>query len=360
MSNDYLWDRSGPPDPDVERLERMLGRLQTTPPVPDISKVRLEADATYVTADAAYVVSGFSRTDSATHLYIGVRFLAPALAAAAAIAVMVGVTRQSAQQRATWQVASLSGEPRIGSQSLAGAGRIAVGQTLTTDAASSARVEVATIGEVTVGANSRVRLVETRDAHHRLSLERGTLHAIISAPPGQFIVDTPSATATDLGCVYTLRVDEDGSGLLSVGAGWVAFEEKGRESFVPAGASSRMDPVSGPGTPSYDDAGDRFHQELDFVDGGPGMKMYASSLAFVMEHARPRDAMTLWHLIPRVGPADRAAVVDALAQRVPMPATVTREAVLQLNRAALDQWWDALGLLDTTWWRMWKRPIKNW
>ena len=41
MSNDYLWDRSGPPDPEVERLEKMLGRLRTTPPVPDIS-------ATYV------------------------------------------------------------------------------------------------------------------------------------------------------------------------------------------------------------------------------------------------------------------------------------------------------------------------
>ena len=49
MSNDYLWDRSGPPDPDVERLEQMLGRLRTTPPVPDISRVRLKPDATYVT-----------------------------------------------------------------------------------------------------------------------------------------------------------------------------------------------------------------------------------------------------------------------------------------------------------------------
>src|SRR5204863_9209104 len=181
----------------------------------------------------------------------------------------------------------------------------------------------------------------------------------ISAPPGQFVVDTPSATATDLGCVYTLRVDEDGSGLLSVAAGWVAFEGKGRESFVPAGASSRMDPVSGPGTPSYDDAGQRFHDELDFVDGGPRTKGYESALAYVLEHARPRDAMTLWHLIPRVAVGDRGAVIDALAQRVAMPAGVTRDAVLRFNRAALDQWWDALGLLDTTWWRMWKRPASE-
>src|SRR4029078_10883535 len=96
--------------------------------------------------------------------------------------------------------------PRIGSTSLTGDGRLAVGQTLVTDGDSSARVEVSTIGEVTVGAHSRVRRVETRDAHPRLALDRGSLHAIIAAPPGQFVVDTPSATATDLGCVYTLRV----------------------------------------------------------------------------------------------------------------------------------------------------------
>jgi hypothetical protein len=338
MSDEYLWDRSGPPDPDVARLEQMLGRLRSTPPVPDVSKVvRLKRDT--------------------TQLYMGLRFLAPALAAAAAIVVMVGLTSQTADAPRTWQVAALSGAPRIGSTALAGDGRLAVGQTLVTDGSSSARVEVGTIGEVTIGANSRVRLVETRDAHHRLALDRGSLHAIISAPPGQFVVDTPSATATDLGCVYTLRVDEDGSGMLSVGAGWVAFEEKGRESFVPAGASSRMDPVNGPGTPSYDDAEAAFHEALDRVDAERDNPRRREALAIVLARARDRDALTLWHLIPRVAAAERGEVADALARRIAMPEGVSRDAVVQLDRAALDRWWNALGLLDTTWWRMWKRPL---
>ena len=67
--------------------------------------------------------------------------------------------------------------------------------------------------------------------------------------------------------------------------------------------------------------------------------------------------MTLWHLIPRVAGADRDAVVDALAARVPMPAAVTRDAVLRLDAAALDRWWDALGLDEANWWRKWKRPL---
>ena len=67
--------------------------------------------------------------------------------------------------------------------------------------------------------------------------------------------------------------------------------------------------------------------------------------------------MTLWHLIPRVAAADRGAVVDALARRSPHAAGVSRDAVLRLDHTALDQWWDALGLDEASWWRTWTRNI---
>jgi FecR-like protein len=342
--SDYLWDPTDPPDPEVERLERLLGRLRTTTAPPPIA-VRLKPDTTGMTVATRYV---------------GVRFMAPAMAAAAAIALMVAATWSSARVAArSWPVAAMSGTPRIDARDLARDARLGVGETLTTDASSTARIEVSTIGEVTVAENTRVRLVETRTAHHRLALDRGTLHAIIAAPPGQFVVDTPSARATDLGCVYTLRVDEDGNGLLSVGAGWVAFEDKGRESFVPAGASSRTDRVTGPGTPSYDDADASFHDALDVVDTERDESRRREALGVVLRRARERDAMTLWHLIPRVSDTDRGAVVDALAARVTMPRAVRRDAVMRLDRASLDAWWNALGLLDTTWWRTWKRPLAD-
>lgn len=337
MSDDYLWDGSGPPDPDVERLERMLGRLRSTAAMPDIAAtVRRKPDEP-------------TRWNSA-------RFLIPALAAAASIVAMIGVTWQTTGGTRSWEVERMAGQPRIGGSALAGTGRLGVGQTLITDAASRARLDVSTIGQATIDTDSRVRLVDTREGHHQLALERGTLHAFITAPPGQFVVDTPSATATDLGCVYTLHVDEDGSGTLSVTAGWVAFEFNGRESFVPAGASSRTDPRVGPGTPRYDDAEEDLRRALDDFDYGADLSAKARDLQLVLARATPRDAMTLWHLIARVSPADRTAVIAALDARVPMPAGVTREAVMRLDKAALDQWWDALGLRDASWWRKWKGP----
>src|SRR5262245_7491336 len=185
MSDDYLWDGSGPPNPDVQRLEALLGRLRTpssaAAPILPPPPIRWKTIA----------------------------FLGPALATAAAVLVMVAITLHTARTAASWEVASLAGQPRVGSAALSGTGRMAVGQTLVTDAGSQARLTVSTIGEVTVDPNTRVRLVATGDRHHRLALDRGTLRAVINAPPGQFVVNTPSATATDLGCAYTLHVDED-------------------------------------------------------------------------------------------------------------------------------------------------------
>ena len=115
--------------------------------------------------------------------------------------------------------------------------------------------------------------------------------------------------------------------------------------------------MNGPGTPRYDDAVQAFRDALDEIDYGRGGAYKGNPIQVVLDRARPRDAMTLWHLISRVPLADRAAVVDALAARVAMPPPVTRDAVMRPDRVALDQWWDALGLRDTGWWRKWKTEV---
>lgn len=327
MSDDYLWDGSGDPDPDVVRLEQLLGRLRSTTAPPPLTRQPSAPDARRLAA------------------------LAPFLAVAAIVLLMVG-SAWSTLGRPSWEVASISGQPRVGSTAVESVGRLAVGDTLTTDGASSARIEVSTIGQVTIDPNSSVRLVSTSEGHHRLALAHGTLHAVIVAPPGQFVVDTKSATATDLGCIYTLQVDARGAGELSVMAGWVAFEYKGRESFVPAGASSLTDPITGPGTPRYDDTSAAFRDALNRFDASSDR----DALRAVLAAARPRDAMTLFHLISRADASERGAVVDALVARAPMPDGVTRDGVLQLDRAMLDRWWDSLGIGEATWWRKWKGP----
>ena len=235
----------------------------------------------------------------------------------------------------TWEVASLAGRPTIGANQLEGSGRLAVGEWLETDATSRAKINVADIGQVDIGPNSRVRLVGTRSDEHRLALQRGRLHAFINAPPRLFIVETPSATAIDLGCSYTLEVDDAGRSVLHVTSGWVALELKGRESIVPAGAICVTEPGKGPGTPYFDDASARFRDalaRLDFQNGG------AKALSIVLAEAREYDTLTLWHLLSRVSGAERSRVYERLATLIAPPQGVTRDGVLRLDKGMLDLW----------------------
>jgi hypothetical protein len=217
-----------------------------------------------------------------------------------------------------------------------------VGQWLETDAASRARVEVGRIGEVSVEPNSRLRLTGVAETDHRLELAHGTVSAFIVAPPRLFFVDTPSATAVDLGCAYTLTVDRAGNGELHVSAGYVALENGGRESIIPLGAMCLTRRGHGPGTPFVEDAPEALVSALERFDFEAGAA--TTVLRDILRQTRAEDGVTLWHLLARTNGADRAAVYDELARHVPPPAAVTRAGILGGSPAMLRAWAAALGL----------------
>ncbi len=338
MRDDYLWDGSGEPDPEIQHLESILGGFRHHRPAPDFSTP----------------VSAWDRWRAAFRWR---RLATATLAALLVVGIWRAARLPNPPERAAsgWQVARLAGAPTIGSERVGATGRLAVGQWLETDADSRALVNVGSIGEVQVDPDTRLRLVETR-ASHRLALAHGTIHAMIWAPPGQFVVDTPSAMAVDLGCAYTLRVDSAGAGLLRVTFGWVGFRWANREAFIPEGAACLTRPGIGPGTPYFEDASQSFRQALEEGDFGKGdAQARTRQLTLVLAQARKRDALTLWHLLARVDKPDRSRVYDRLAQLVPPPVGVTRNGILRGDNSMRDIWWNALGLGDTSWWRIWER-----
>jgi hypothetical protein len=247
---------------------------------------------------------------------------------------------------ASWQVQSLNGAPLIANKKIAAQGQLNIGEWLETDANSRAQIAVSSIGRVDIDENTRVRLVETEPTEHRLELARGKMSAMIWAPPRLFFVDTPSAVAADLGCAYTLEVGDDGAGLLRVTAGWVALELKDRESMVPATAACETRPGVGPGTPYFEDASAPFRSALETVDFGHDAAAKSGALAVMLNQARPRDTLTLWHMLARVEGDDRARVYDRIAALVPPPEGVTRDGVLRLDQQMLDRW---KNVLESNW-----------
>ena len=207
--------------------------------------------------------------------------------------------------------------------------------------------------------NTRVRLLHARRTRHRLALESGAIAARITAPPRLFFVETPSGTVVDLGCAYTLEVDSGGDSFLHVTAGWVAFEREGRESLVPAGFRVRTTRTAGVGTPVADDATAAFGAGIRRFDAGDHAVLEA-----LLASARPRDAVSVWHLLSRTAGAERERVFERLAALVPPPEGVSRHGALQLDRRALRLWWVRLPATipiypawRTTLWTWWLKLV---
>ncbi len=261
----------------------------------------------------------------------------PALAAALLLVAAGVAALRLMPGRAGWRVAGATGPYTLD------AGR------LETPGASRVELAVGRIGSITVEPDTRLRLLAERP-EHRLGLERGAIAARISAPPRLFYVETPSATAVDLGCQYTLAVDGRGGSLIHVSVGWVELKHDGRTSIVPFNMSAYTRPGAAPGTPFADRAADALKDALyrfDFEGGG------RTALAEVLSHAREADAISLWHLLERTTGAEREAVYLRLAALAPPPAGVSRDRVVALDRGALSRWWNALPGSPGTppWWQ---------
>lgn len=334
--DDYLWDGSGPVQPDIARLEQMLAPLRYEQPLDELG-VRKEL-----------------RRQRRRRLVPVV-----ALAAAAAIALAV-VSRslwtdarsQRVAQRdavdaaapepgsAAWAVSALDGTTTAAGRALSGAAELRIGEWLETGADARARLSVADIGILNLGASSRLRIVNSGADEHRVELARGSIHAVISAPPRLFLVETASALAVDLGCEYTLKVDESGRGLLHVTLGYVALERAGIESFVPAGAKCETRPGLGPGTPYDEEADEGLIDDLRRYDERADDVV----LARILSRAGRSDSVSLWNLFRRAqatgqeGRAER--IYERLAALVPPPEGAARVRLLAGDADAL------------TWWRM--------
>jgi hypothetical protein len=302
MSDEYLWDGTGEPDPEIARLETVLAgyRYSTRPKRPRLRNPKLML----------------------------------AVAACLLLFALAGIwLRRSPLSQ--WQIAGK---------------RVTVGQTIDTTGHGGTTLEAPSFGEVRLDTNSRLQVLPSSVGNERLALRRGTMHALIWAPPASFLVETPSAKTIDLGCSYTLTVLPDNSGILSVQTGWVAFQNGSLESFIPAGAVCHTRPRRGPGLPYFESASKELSNAIAKYDSTAGRE----GLSDIVSSVRKEDALTLWHLVVRTSGADRDLVVRRFAELAP---GIDAAGLKAGNSAAVDQAWNLLGLGKTDWWRMWKH---NW
>ncbi len=328
LKNDYVWDGSGEPDAAVVKLERALGKFRHAGRAPELP------------ADLAALCESGKAWEGARLWF---QFAAVAASGLIVFSVWTGLRLQS-ESVATgvgWGVEQVAGAPRLGTKSIGRPGEkgtLRIGQTLETDRDSRASIKVSDVGQVDIDPQTRLRLAESRSSRTRLELERA------------------SALAVDLGCAYTLQVDDSGAGLLRTRMGWVGFRLNGREAFIPAGAVGETRPGIGPGTPYFEDASEEFRVALRQFDFAKLIDEERSAqLTIVLAEARKADVLTLWHLLSRASVVDRGRVFDGLNASVPAPEGVTREGIVHGEHAMLDAWWNELGFDDIGVWRKWEK-----
>ncbi|MEO8845764.1 MAG: FecR domain-containing protein [Kofleriaceae bacterium] len=230
-----------------------------------------------------------------------------------------------------FQFSLTAGTATCGGAAVASAGTMPIGAWLETQRDGTATVKVADIGELTVFGDSKLRLVTTGAAQHHLELARGHVAARVTAPPRLFVVDTPAATAVDLGCAYDLTVDAAGKTHLRVTLGAVSLEDSRGISYVPA--TFEIDVVPGHlGTPISITATPEMRSAVQRFDAGePG------ALAELVRTAAVADRVTLWNVIGHTRDPGAIAKLEELA---PLPDPALHAKVLAGDADALDIWLD--------------------
>ena len=311
--DDYLWDGSGRPDPDVQRLERLLASHRYRPA-------------------------------RSKRIGVPLRLVAGLAAAAVLLLVWQYALRPEMQEVPSgWRVETLTGAPCLAATAIRQAADASEGEWLVTDDTSAAVIWVSDIGRVRVAPNSRLQIVATDSTNHRMKLERGTLHVSIWAPPRLFFVETPAAVAVDLGCIYTITVDRDGNGTLCVESGWVALEWDGRESLVPEGALCDIRMGAGPGTPYLAGASLDYLDYLERYDLDPGTGEYLDRL---IHEADVCDVFSLVYLLPRVPSEARSRIFDRVSSFVPPWPGITRDGIANLDLAMVEEWQDQFACFE--------------
>jgi ferric-dicitrate binding protein FerR (iron transport regulator) len=321
--DEYLWDKSGQADADVARLERLLKRYRY--------------DASRDT--------GFDATKAERRA--AVRWRTWALALAAGLALFFGARAWwSRDQRPSYEV--------IG---IAGLERAYVGDSVETKADQTAIVRVATLGDVELRPDSRVRVDDVGNKLHKLFLDRGSVTATITAKPGLFQIGTPEGLSIDLGCKYELSVGKDGVTRMRVLTGRVRFEILGKTVVVPAGAECEAKQGLGPNVPVRVDASEAFRaaaRRLELADtpedfGKLVMCGKLEDRKLVFDDSDARDAsVTLFHLFTNAKSKELGN--DALKRLLvayPMPEGVTLEMLRERDERSIDALRQCLG--DRNW-----------
>ena len=338
--NDYLWSKLGQGDADIRQLERLLSPYAHSREHGDVMR-----------AVALPPVQSVLHTRR-----IRIRWaMAAVLAVCMLAATLLLQHRLTWPEDGAWAVTASQGQVWMANVPARAGEHLPAGGEIVTGDDGDARLQIARIGELRLGADSRLRLEQTGSGRHRVRLQEGHLWARVWAPPGAFGVRLPRTEVLDMGCEFTLDIAASGAGALIVRSGWVLAGNGDGEVLVPQGAMVRLGADGAAGTPYDLGAHAGFVATLAQLDAQRGAPSADDvRLHYLLAQARPQDAISLLSLLQRHPSLARGPLYDRLRTILVDAPAPSREAVLRGTADALDPWWNALPYPRAKrWWLQW-------
>lgn len=319
----YLWDRTGTPDPTTAQLEHALRPLRFSGTLhPPAEPARRWLRPLALAAAVALISLG---------AWMSLRHQSPRTAPPATTP--------------TWTVASSVGKVHLSDPVAVKAA--ATERTLSTDESGRAVLACGEHSTVNVESNTRMRFVDGDPLHPWVSLASGSLFTQVSAKDRPVLVGVPGGSiAIRPGAAASISVDEQsGSAHTTCKRGELHIAWSDRQTRVLGPATCAITRDLGPALPlpaSMSPAACGVVEELAglLAYGAKSPKQADDMLRTFLAGATREQAPLLWNLLWRVEGDQRRAVRDRLAFLIKQP-KMHPDAVLKLDPAAMDAWWRA-------------------
>lgn len=263
------------------------------------------------------------------------------LAVAAALLLVVWLGQSFGGERESGTYRLVRAEQRVATEDSRRESHHDLGEVLETGAQEFAYLTIPEMGELRLGASTRVRLLppgQDPDAQHLVRLEQGQLLASILADPRRFQIDTPAGRVVDLGCVFEVSVDAAGALRVAVTSGAVAIESAHGAVHIPAGAFATAVPGARPDIPVREAADPELAASLVALGRASSLRVGNADFDLILERAEVADAVSLWHLLARAEGPERFVYAKLLERLVPMPAGYDPDECIEPGTAGHEAW----------------------
>jgi RNA polymerase sigma-70 factor (ECF subfamily) len=233
-----------------------------------------------------------------------------------------------------WETKKISGTPKLESIEINDASDFKEGNTLTTDAKSSALIIIPDIGQVEIEPGSSIMRLS---GSYSLRLGRGKINVVKSGASEFLEVEVPSAVIEDyhLDGDYSVEVNTAGRSLIKVNSSWVKVSSENREVLAIPGYYCEVRKGSGPGIPySFNSSGELKKAIEDYSFSGATEESF-NQILFLSEK---QDAVSVWNLLKRSSEKNREVVVNKLHSLVELPQGVSPRGASRLNEEMLRLW----------------------